>query len=95
MRETMIRGYLHNCKLTMVSLNQFHQPGRMPPPSLINSALTPVFLQIYSEQFNSGFNDITSGGNQGCGTPGFAAVPGWDPVTGLGAQRHGWTELKN
>ncbi|KDQ11416.1 hypothetical protein BOTBODRAFT_35307 [Botryobasidium botryosum FD-172 SS1] len=30
------------------------------------------------------FNDITSGGNQGCGTPGFTAVPGWDPVTGLG-----------
>lgn len=29
-------------------------------------------------------NDITSGGNQGCGTPGFTAVPGWDPVTGLG-----------
>jgi len=30
------------------------------------------------------FNDITEGGNQGCGTPGFSAVPGWDPVTGLG-----------
>ena len=29
-------------------------------------------------------NDITSGGNQGCGTPGFTAVKGWDPVTGLG-----------
>ncbi|KAL8809289.1 MAG: hypothetical protein Q9200_003542 [Gallowayella weberi] len=30
------------------------------------------------------FNDITQGGNQGCGTPGFQAVSGWDPVTGLG-----------
>lgn len=29
-------------------------------------------------------NDITSGGNQGCGTPGFTATTGWDPVTGLG-----------
>ena len=29
-------------------------------------------------------NDITIGGNQGCGTPGFSSVPGWDPVTGLG-----------
>lgn len=29
-------------------------------------------------------NDITSGGNQGCGTPGFTAVSGWDPVMGLG-----------
>lgn len=29
-------------------------------------------------------NDITEGGNQGCGTPGFTATKGWDPVTGLG-----------
>ncbi len=29
-------------------------------------------------------NDITSGGNRGCGTPGFQATEGWDPVTGLG-----------
>jgi tripeptidyl-peptidase-1 len=28
--------------------------------------------------------DITIGGNQGYGTKGFTAVPGWDPVTGLG-----------
>jgi len=26
------------------------------------------------------FNDITEGGNQGCGTPGFESAPGWDPV---------------
>jgi tripeptidyl-peptidase-1 len=30
------------------------------------------------------FNDVTSGGNRGCGTPGFESTPGWDPVTGLG-----------
>lgn len=30
------------------------------------------------------FNDITVGGNQGCGTKGFESVPGWDPVTGMG-----------
>ncbi|KAF8260342.1 subtilisin-like protein [Lactarius quietus] len=29
-------------------------------------------------------NDVTSGSNPGCGTPGFSAIPGWDPVTGLG-----------
>ncbi|KAF8256922.1 subtilisin-like protein [Lactarius quietus] len=29
-------------------------------------------------------NDITSGSNPGCNTPGFSAIPGWDPVTGLG-----------
>ncbi|KAI0029548.1 subtilisin-like protein [Vararia minispora EC-137] len=32
----------------------------------------------------SGLNDITSGSNPGCGTAGFTARAGWDPVTGLG-----------
>ncbi|WPG97989.1 Hypothetical protein R9X50_00077200 [Acrodontium crateriforme] len=30
------------------------------------------------------WNDVTQGGNQGCGTAGFSSSPGWDPVTGLG-----------
>jgi len=30
------------------------------------------------------FNDITQGNNPGCGTQGFFAAPGWDPVTGWG-----------
>ncbi|PSR97824.1 putative protease S8 tripeptidyl peptidase I [Coniella lustricola] len=30
------------------------------------------------------FHDITAGYNPGCGTLGFEAVSGWDPVTGLG-----------
>ncbi|KAJ6560453.1 tripeptidyl peptidase A [Mycena capillaripes] len=29
-------------------------------------------------------NDVVAGGNPGCGTPGFNATEGWDPVTGLG-----------
>lgn len=28
--------------------------------------------------------DVTTGSNQGCGTKGFSAVEGWDPLTGLG-----------
>jgi tripeptidyl-peptidase-1 len=28
--------------------------------------------------------DVVSGNNPGCGTDGFSAAPGWDPVTGLG-----------
>ncbi|KAM6496816.1 Peptidase S8/S53 domain containing protein [Amanita muscaria] len=32
----------------------------------------------------TGFNDITSGNNPGCGTNGFTAKTGWDPVTGWG-----------
>ena len=36
----------------------------------------------------SAMNDITSGNNPGCGTSGFSAVPGWDPVTGLGTPNY-------
>lgn len=32
----------------------------------------------------TGFNDITSGSNPGCGTNRFDAGAGWDPVSGLG-----------
>ncbi|KAH9831173.1 peptidase S8/S53 domain-containing protein [Rhodofomes roseus] len=39
---------------------------------------------IYSSNFTGAWNDITSGNNPGCGTDGFSAQPGWDPVTGLG-----------
>ncbi|KAJ7685503.1 peptidase S8/S53 domain-containing protein [Mycena polygramma] len=39
---------------------------------------------IYSSKFASAFHDITSGSNPGCGTNGFSAAKGWDPVTGLG-----------
>ncbi|KAH8985001.1 subtilisin-like protein [Lactarius akahatsu] len=42
--------------------------------------LNPWLYGIASQ----GFNDITSGSNPGCGTDGFSAVPGWDPVTGFG-----------
>jgi len=36
-----------------------------------------------------GLNDITSGTNPGCGTTGFTARAGWDPVTGLGTLNFG------
>ena len=33
-------------------------------------------------------NDITSGSNPGCGSAGFSAVEGWDPITGLGTPNY-------
>ncbi|TFK80778.1 subtilisin-like protein [Polyporus arcularius HHB13444] len=39
---------------------------------------------LYSSKFEGAFHDIINGTNPGCGTQGFAARPGWDPVTGLG-----------
>ncbi|KAG1881010.1 peptidase S8/S53 domain-containing protein [Suillus subluteus] len=39
---------------------------------------------IYSAGFAGAFNDVTEGSNPGCGTEGYNATAGWDPVTGLG-----------
>ncbi|KAI9066614.1 family S53 protease [Trametes sanguinea] len=36
----------------------------------------------------SAFTDITAGNNPGCGTNGFPAEVGWDPVTGLGTPNY-------
>ncbi|KAJ7591539.1 tripeptidyl peptidase A [Mycena floridula] len=60
--------------------------------ALVNDArlaagLTPLgFLNplLYKPQIAATFNDITTGNNPGCGTPGFNATKGWDPVTGFG-----------
>ncbi|KAI0828533.1 family S53 protease [Trametes gibbosa] len=39
---------------------------------------------LYSAKGAAAFTDVTSGNNPGCGTNGFPARAGWDPVTGLG-----------
>ncbi|KAJ7743035.1 subtilisin-like protein [Mycena maculata] len=39
---------------------------------------------LYSDLFAHAFNDVVVGSNPGCGTQGFPAAPGWDPVSGLG-----------
>ncbi|KAF8491623.1 subtilisin-like protein [Russula emetica] len=51
---------------------------------LISKSKSPLgFLNplIYSTTGAIGFNDITSGSNPGCGTSGFSATEGWDPVS--------------
>ncbi|TFK81380.1 subtilisin-like protein [Polyporus arcularius HHB13444] len=43
------------------------------------------FLNPLLYKLESGvLNDITQGSNPGCGTDGFTAAEGWDPITGLG-----------
>lgn len=52
----------------------------------INAQKSPLgFLNpfLYSCGYKA-LNDITVGNNPGCGTPGFNATVGWDPVTGYG-----------
>ncbi|KAH8997708.1 subtilisin-like protein [Lactarius hatsudake] len=40
---------------------------------------------LYRDRRNfRGLVDITEGSNPGCNMDGFSAIPGWDPVTGLG-----------
>ena len=38
---------------------------------------------LYQTGFEA-FTDVTTGGNDGCGTPGFRASKGWDPASGFG-----------
>jgi tripeptidyl-peptidase-1 len=56
-------------------LNDYRLANGKPPLGFLN----PL---IYTKP--TAFNDITSGSNPGCGTRGFTAGAGWDPVTGLG-----------
>ncbi|KAJ7624611.1 family S53 protease [Roridomyces roridus] len=42
---------------------------------------------LYSPAGRAAFDDVVSGSNPGCGTDGFSASPGWDPVTGLGTPK--------
>ncbi|KAF8263761.1 peptidase S8/S53 domain-containing protein [Lactarius quietus] len=57
-------------------LNDYLLSTDRPPLGFLNPLLYgPLRLAM---------NDITYGSNPGCNTPGFDAIPGWDPVTGLG-----------
>ncbi|KAJ7823242.1 family S53 protease-like protein [Mycena olivaceomarginata] len=49
-----------------------------------------VFLNpfLYSPAGRAALNDVTDGKNPGCGTSGFNATVGWDPVTGLGSPNY-------
>ncbi|KAI0065706.1 tripeptidyl peptidase A [Artomyces pyxidatus] len=62
-------------------LNDVRISHGRPPLGFLNPFL-------YSKGF-AGLNDITVGNAPGCGTPGFNATVGWDPVTGLGTPNFG------
>ncbi|KAI6299862.1 Tripeptidyl-peptidase sed1 [Pyricularia oryzae] len=55
----------------------------------IEAGKSPVgFVNPVLYQHQEVLNDITNGKNPGCGTDGFNAVSGWDPVTGLGTPNY-------
>ncbi|KAJ7908382.1 family S53 protease-like protein [Mycena leptocephala] len=58
---------------------------------LIAAGKSPLgFLNpfLYSPAGRAALNDVTVGKNPGCGTSGFNATVGWDPVTGLGSPNY-------
>ncbi|KAH9015224.1 subtilisin-like protein [Lactarius pseudohatsudake] len=61
---------------TISLLNDYLITNDRPPLGFLN-------IRLYDDGF-AGLNDVTSGSNPDCGTDGFCAFPGWDPVTGLG-----------
>jgi tripeptidyl-peptidase I len=79
--QVFIGGTLHLVSGTSASspafagivalLNDVRLRKRLPPLGFLN----PLF---YSDS-GKGFNDIVTGNNPGCGTPGFNATVGWDP----------------
>ena len=65
----------------------FINPTVRPTPPFrrkLTEALCFSVTQIYTPRGMEAFNDITTGTNRGCGTVGFYAERGWDPVTGVG-----------
>ncbi|KAJ7212411.1 subtilisin-like protein [Mycena haematopus] len=61
----------------IAAVNDARLAAYKSPVGFINPAL-------YSDAFAGVFNDVTVGSNPACGTEGFPAAPGWDPVSGLG-----------
>ncbi|EKM56142.1 uncharacterized protein PHACADRAFT_145272 [Phanerochaete carnosa HHB-10118-sp] len=56
---------------------------------LAAAGMSPLgFLNPFLYANPGAFNDITTGSNPGCGTNGFPAASGWDPVTGLGTPNY-------
>ncbi|TFY81696.1 hypothetical protein EWM64_g2315 [Hericium alpestre] len=52
---------------------------------LIAAGKSPLsFINPLLYATKEAFRDVTRGHNPGCGTPGFNAVPGWDPISGVG-----------
>ncbi|KAA1478787.1 family S53 protease [Dentipellis sp. KUC8613] len=43
---------------------------------------------LWSGKFDGALNDVTTGSNPGCGSNGFSASAGWDPVTGFGTPNY-------
>ncbi|KAJ3796567.1 subtilisin-like protein [Lentinula aff. detonsa] len=56
---------------------------------LLSNGKPPLgFMNPWIYAHPEAFYDITNGSNPGCGTAGFPALKGWDPVTGVGSPNY-------
>lgn len=80
-------GTSMSCPIVAAIVNRINEErihAGKKPLGFINPAL-------YQAASSGAFNDITVGdqpGGGGCGTKGFSAAAGWDPVTGLGTPNY-------
>jgi len=85
--QVVINGTIFSVGGTSASTPTFASVISLLNDFRIASGKSPLgFLNpwLYKSTTAAGLNDITSGNNPGCGTNGFNATVGWDPVTGLG-----------
>lgn len=63
----------------ITQINDYRLANGKSPLGFINK-------RLYTDKnVRAAFRDVTSGNNPNCGTDGFNATKGWDPVTGLGS----------
>ncbi len=78
---------------TSASTPMFASMVALVNDQLLNAGLRPLgFLNplLYSAGAAGVFNDIVVGNNPGCGSDGFPALPGWDPVCPSSCSLAGW-----
>ncbi|KAJ4488455.1 subtilisin-like protein [Lentinula aciculospora] len=87
--EIIINGHVDYVGGTSCSSPIFSSVVALLNDELMSAGKSPMgFLNPWIYANPQAFNDITSGNNPGCGTEGFSALEGWDPVTGMGSPNY-------
>ncbi|KAJ3761130.1 subtilisin-like protein [Lentinula raphanica] len=87
--EIIINGHSDYVGGTSCSSPIFSSVIALLNDELMSAGKSPLgFLNPWLYANPQAFNDITIGNNPGCGTEGFSASEGWDPVTGMGSPNY-------
>lgn len=89
-----VNGYVYTVDGTSASSPIFASIIGLINAELLAAGKRPLgFLNPWMYYNSWAFNDINNGSNPGCGTDGFPALKGWDPVTGLGSPNYKYLRL--